>query len=124
MEKEIVMFTDGGSRGNPGPAAIGVYMSAQGGSALGGEITEWKYGECIGIKTNNDAEYEALIFGLKKLKQLLGKGRAKKGIFEGELEEGELVSCLECDGDFEVASVEPLKLTKVSDEEEADEDDE
>jgi alpha-aminoadipate carrier protein LysW len=43
---------------------------------------------------------------------------------EEELEEGELVSCLECDGDFEVASVEPLRLTKVSDEEEADEDDE
>jgi len=37
---------------------------------------------------------------------------------EEELEEGELVSCLECDSDFEVASVEPLKLTKVSDEEE------
>ena len=43
---------------------------------------------------------------------------------EEELEEGELVSCLECDSDFEVASVEPLKLTKVSDEEEADEEDE
>jgi alpha-aminoadipate carrier protein LysW len=43
---------------------------------------------------------------------------------EEELEEGELVSCLECDGDFEVASVEPLKLTKVSDEEKTDEGDE
>jgi alpha-aminoadipate carrier protein LysW len=43
---------------------------------------------------------------------------------EDELEEGELVSCLECDGDFEVASVEPLKLTKVIDEEEADEEEE
>ncbi len=43
---------------------------------------------------------------------------------EDELEEGELLSCLECDGDFEVAGVEPLKLTKVSDEEEADEEDE
>jgi lysine biosynthesis protein LysW len=38
-----------------------------------------------------------------------------------ELGEGELLSCLECDGDFEVASIDPLKLTKVSDEEEADE---
>ena len=43
---------------------------------------------------------------------------------EDELEEGELVSCLECDGDFEVTSVEPLRLAKVTDEEEADEDDE
>jgi alpha-aminoadipate/glutamate carrier protein LysW len=43
---------------------------------------------------------------------------------EEELEEGELLSCLECDGDFEVASIEPLKLTKASDEEEADDEDE
>jgi alpha-aminoadipate carrier protein LysW len=43
---------------------------------------------------------------------------------EEELEEGELLSCLECAGDFEVASVEPLNLTKVIDEEEAEEEDE
>ncbi len=43
---------------------------------------------------------------------------------EEELEEGELLSCLECDGDFEVANVEPLRLAKVIDEEEADEEDE
>jgi alpha-aminoadipate/glutamate carrier protein LysW len=42
---------------------------------------------------------------------------------EQELEEGELVSCTECDSDFEVASVEPLRLAKV-DEDEADEDEE
>ena len=52
------------------------------------------------------------------------KCKAEIDVGEEELEEGELVSCLECDGDFEVASVEPLKLTKVSDEEEEDEDDE
>lgn len=63
MEKKIVMYTDGGSRGNPGPAAVGVWIETLG----------KKYGECIGTKTNNEAEYMALIFGLKKLKQLLGK---------------------------------------------------
>jgi len=63
MNDKIIMFTDGGSRGNPGPAGIGVYVETLG----------KKYGECIGIKTNNEAEYMALIFGLKKLKQLLGK---------------------------------------------------
>ncbi|MEI7621290.1 MAG: ribonuclease HI family protein [Candidatus Moraniibacteriota bacterium] len=68
MAKEIVMFTDGGSRGNPGPAGIGVYIETLG----------KKYGECIGVKTNNDAEYEALIFGLKKIKQLLGNAPAKQ----------------------------------------------
>ena len=52
------------------------------------------------------------------------KCKSEIDVEEEELEEGELVSCLECDGDFEVVSVEPLKLMKVSDEEDADEDDE
>ena len=62
------MFTDGGSRGNPGPAGIGVWI----------ETLDKKYGECIGIATNNVAEYAALIFGLKKLKQLLGKDKTRQ----------------------------------------------
>jgi ribonuclease HI len=78
MAEKIVMFTDGGSRGNPGPAALGVWLSAQGGSASGGETFEKKYGECIGIATNNVAEYAALIFGLKKIKSLLGKDKARQ----------------------------------------------
>jgi len=68
MEDKIIMYTDGGSRGNPGPAGIGVWI----------ETLNKKYGECIGEKTNNDAEYEALIFGLKKIKALLGKVKAKQ----------------------------------------------
>jgi alpha-aminoadipate/glutamate carrier protein LysW len=52
------------------------------------------------------------------------KCKSEIDVEEDELEEGELLSCTECDGDFEVASVEPLKLMKVSDEEEADEEDE
>jgi ribonuclease HI len=67
MEK-IVVFTDGGSRGNPGDAAIGVYI----------ETLNKEYGECIGHKTNNDAEYGAILFGLQKVKALLGKEKAKK----------------------------------------------
>ena len=65
---EIVVYTDGGSRGNPGPAGIGVWI----------ETLNKKYGEFIGKKTNNDAEYEALIFALKKVKSLLGKSKAKQ----------------------------------------------
>ncbi|MDD3498094.1 MAG: ribonuclease HI family protein [Candidatus Moranbacteria bacterium] len=68
MADKIIMYTDGGSRGNPGPAGIGVWI----------ETLDKKYGECIGKRTNNDAEYEALIFGLKKIKALLGKAKAKK----------------------------------------------
>jgi ribonuclease HI len=66
MEK-IIMYTDGGSRNNPGPAAVGVFV----------ETLDRKYGEYIGEKTNNEAEYEALIFGLKKLKQIIGKEKTK-----------------------------------------------
>lgn len=68
MENKIKIYTDGGSRGNPGPAGIGVYI----------ETLNKKYGECIGKATNNTAEYAALIFGLKKLKQLLGKNKARQ----------------------------------------------
>jgi len=48
------------------------------------------------------------------------KCRSDPAVEEEEPEEGELLSCLECECNFEVASVEPLKLTKVSDVEEAD----
>lgn len=67
MEK-IVVYTDGGSRGNPGPAAVGVYI----------ETLDKKLNECIGIRTNNDAEYEALILGLQKIKSIIGKDKAKR----------------------------------------------
>jgi ribonuclease HI len=76
MEQKIILYTDGGSRGNPGPAAIGVYIETLG----------KKYGECIGIKTNNEAEYLALIFGLKKIKQVLGNDKAKKASVECRLD--------------------------------------
>ena len=78
MNEKIIIYTDGGSRGNPGEAAIGVHILAQEKSVLSEKANkEWKFGQCIGIKTNNDAEYEALIFGLQKTKALLGKDRAK-----------------------------------------------
>jgi len=75
MEK-IIMYTDGGSRNNPGPAAIGVYI----------ETLDKKYGEYIGIKTNNEAEYAALIFGLKKIKSLIGKTKAQDAEIECRLD--------------------------------------
>jgi ribonuclease HI len=57
---EINMFTDGGSRGNPGPAAIGVVIKS-----LKGETLR-KIGMYMGHGTNNDAEYKALNEGLKE----------------------------------------------------------
>ena len=75
MEK-IIIYTDGGSRGNPGPAAIGVWI----------ETLSKKYGETIGTASNNDAEYQALIFALKKTKALLGKQKAKQSSLECRLD--------------------------------------
>lgn len=66
FDTKIVVHTDGGSRGNPGPAAIGV--------VVGGK----EYGEYIGHATNNQAEYQAVIFALKKLKQILGKKKSRE----------------------------------------------
>ena len=52
------------------------------------------------------------------------KCKSEIDVEEEELEEGELLSCLECGGDFEVDGVDPLKLTTVIDYEETDEDEE
>lgn len=66
---KIEIYTDGGAIGNPGPAGIGVIMKIKG--------EEKEYSEKIGNATNNVAEYKALIFALKKAKQLFGKNKAK-----------------------------------------------
>jgi len=66
FESKVVVYVDGGSRGNPGPAALGVVVGSK------------EYGEYLGRKTNNQAEYEALIFALKKIKQLIGKKKSKE----------------------------------------------
>ncbi len=66
--KRIVIYTDGGSRGNPGKAAIGVVFCNE-----KGEVIK-KFGEYLGDNlTNNDAEYHAVIFALKKFKSMFGK---------------------------------------------------
>jgi ribonuclease HI len=53
------LFTDGGARGNPGPAAFGYVLETEDGTVLDAR------GEKIGIATNNVAEYSALIAGLE-----------------------------------------------------------
>ena len=53
------LFTDGGARGNPGPAAFGYVLEAEDGTVLAA------HGEAIGVATNNVAEYRALIAGLE-----------------------------------------------------------
>ncbi len=68
---KIVIYADGGSRGNPGPAAIGVILTDEKGKVIK------EYGQKIGRATNNEAEYEAIIYALQKAKLLFGKKRVK-----------------------------------------------
>lgn len=68
---KVVIYTDGGSRGNPGPSAIGVILTNEKGKVIK------EYAEKIGRATNNEAEYEAVIFALQKAKLLFGKRKIK-----------------------------------------------
>jgi ribonuclease HI len=54
------LYTDGGARGNPGPAAYGFVLEAEDGTVLEAR------GEAIGVATNNVAEYSALVAGLER----------------------------------------------------------
>jgi ribonuclease H / adenosylcobalamin/alpha-ribazole phosphatase len=68
---KATLYTDGGARGNPGPAAYGYVLEADDGTVLAA------HGERIGVATNNVAEYRALIAGLEKALEL---GLAEVGV--------------------------------------------
>lgn len=75
--RKIIIYTDGGSRGNPGPAAIGTIFCNE-----RGEIFK-KYSQYLGDGlTNNEAEYQAVIFALNKFKSLFGKKLAQNSDIE------------------------------------------
>ena len=63
----ITIYTDGGARGNPGPAGIGAVVSEESGKVIH-EVSQY-----IGEQTNNFAEYEALIVVLTELKKMFGE---------------------------------------------------
>ena len=83
--KKIIVYTDGGSRGNPGPAALGVVIKDEKGNLIK------KYGEALGAKTNNEAEYAAVVSALKKIKALFGKEKTKKMVVDMRMD-SELVA--------------------------------
>jgi len=104
--KKITIYTDGGSRGNPGPAAIGVVFSNEKGQAIK------EYSEFLGDDlTNNEAEYEAVIFALKKFKQLFGKKIAQES--ETELRSDSELLVKQLNGGYKVldSKIQPLFLT-------------
>lgn len=61
---KLVLHVDGGARGNPGPAAIGVVLSAP-----DGDVVE-EIAERIGVATNNVAEYRAVLRGIERAREL------------------------------------------------------
>ncbi len=75
MEKRLFVYSDGGARGNPGKAAIGIVILDE------NEQVIEKYKEKIGIKTNNEAEYLAIIKALE-----LAKKYAKKAHLHSDSE--------------------------------------
>lgn len=75
--KKIIIYVDGGSRGNPGPAGVGFLFYNE-----RGEILK-SFSEYLGENlTNNEAEYQAIILALQKFKQVFGKKLAKNSEIE------------------------------------------
>jgi len=73
--EQIIAYTDGGSRGNPGPAAIGIQIQDKSGKILK-EVSDF-----LGNATNNFAEYQAVMVALDTIKRLYGK-KTKEMAFE------------------------------------------
>lgn len=65
---KLIIHADGGSRGNPGPAAHGVVISDESGKQIA------KFGMAIGIKTNNQAEYSGVVGALEFIKKFISSG--------------------------------------------------
>ena len=61
-KKHLIIATDGGSRGNPGPAAIGILIEEN-------DKEVFRHGKCIGETTNNVAEYTAVLEAIKWVKE-------------------------------------------------------
>src|SRR6266480_1611604 len=128
MDETITLEFDGGSRGNPGPAGIGVVVRAKDGTPL---VT---LGRFIGRATNNVAEYRALITAMeeaKKLgatkvlirgdselvvKQMLGQYRVKHPDMKvlddpapAATKAGDTFSCPKCGGSIKVIKPSPIR---------------
>lgn len=74
MEKRLIIFADGGARGNPGPAAVGFAIKDSSGRIL------HKQGKYIGKATNNVAEYRAVIEALRWIKENIISKTSKREI--------------------------------------------
>ena len=64
MPSKLIIYTDGGARGNPGPAGSGIAIFDESGKLIK------KFGKYLGEKTNNQAEYKALLAAIRKAREL------------------------------------------------------
>ena len=89
----VIVYTDGGSRGNPGEAAVGVVIKNHKSETLK------SYGEAIGIATNNVAEYSAFLLALETI-------LAEESVNRGETEilflADSLLAVKQLSGEFKV----------------------
>ena len=92
MEK-VILYTDGGARGNPGIAGAGAAVVSDAGQILK------TASKPLGTMTNNEAEYQAVILGLETLKKLFGKDKVKDLNIEARLD-SELV-CQQLSGKYQ-----------------------
>lgn len=81
----FVLYTDGGARGNPGPAATGAVVY----DAKGREVGH--FSTYLGVATNNQAEYQALILGLGRLQKLINDEHKLGNILVTVLMDSELI---------------------------------
>ena len=91
------LFTDGGARGNPGPAAAAYVLEAEDGTVLDAR------GEAIGVATNNVAEYRALVAGLRKAAEL--------GVTELEVVSDSELLVKQMNGDYRVKNAALIDLS-------------
>jgi ribonuclease HI len=90
----LILFTDGGSRGNPGPAGCGVVITDEQGQVIK------KTSKALGVMTNNEAEYWAVITGLETVKKMYGQEKLGAYVLEVRLD-SELV-CRQLLGEYQV----------------------
>ena len=96
QDKKIIIYTDGGSRGNPGKSALGVVVGSK------------EYSEYLGVMTNNQAEYRALVFALKKAKALLGGKKAEEAEIEVRMDSELIVKQLNAEYKIKEPDLQPL----------------
>ncbi len=98
---KLLINTDGGARGNPGPSAVGVVIKKD------NQVVK-KYGHYLGKATNNQAEYQAVIFALKKVKLLYGRKKAKSMELEFRVDSELLVKQLNHQYKIKEKELQPL----------------